>query len=190
MSETESINPVEFFVPEQELTEEEKKTGYPCHPFALVFHVGWKIAAVLTYLFGGILTSVFKSNTMAAMIVCIVFLAFDFWTTKNVTGRLLVGLRWWNEVKPDGTNDWQFESLEDKTLINPAESTVFWAFTLLVPIFWVIFLIKNLFSFPAWEWLPICILATVLLCSNTVGFVKCARSMLSIIFFEWLLLFI
>jgi hypothetical protein len=26
-------------------------------------------------------------------------LAFDFWTVKNVTGRLLVGLRWWNEVR-------------------------------------------------------------------------------------------
>jgi len=24
--------------------------------------------------------------------------AIDFWITKNVTGRLLVGLRWWEEI--------------------------------------------------------------------------------------------
>ena len=40
----------------------------------------------------------------------ILLLAFDFWTVKNVTGRLLVGLRWWNKVEEDGTSSWQFES--------------------------------------------------------------------------------
>ena len=29
---------------------------------------------------------------------------------QNVTGRLLVGLRWWNDVHEDGTNIWIFES--------------------------------------------------------------------------------
>jgi len=37
-------------------------------------------------------------------------LAFDFWTVKNISGRLLVGLRWWNEINEDGTNSWLFES--------------------------------------------------------------------------------
>jgi hypothetical protein len=36
--------------------------------------------------------------------------AFDFWTVKNVTGRLLVGLRWWNDIKDSGENEWIFES--------------------------------------------------------------------------------
>jgi hypothetical protein len=40
----------------------------------------------------------------------ILLLAFDFWTVKNVTGRLMVGLRWWNKVEEDGTSTWQFES--------------------------------------------------------------------------------
>jgi hypothetical protein len=34
----------------------------------------------------------------------------DFWTVKNVSGRLLVGLRWWNEIKEDGESVWVFES--------------------------------------------------------------------------------
>ncbi len=47
---------------------------------------------------------------ITGFICCILLLAFDFWTVKNVSGRLLVGLRWWNEVKEDGTNVWVFES--------------------------------------------------------------------------------
>ena len=38
--------------------------------------------------------------------------SFDFWTVKNVSGRLLVGLRWWNEIHEDGSNIWVFESKE------------------------------------------------------------------------------
>ncbi len=33
-----------------------------------------------------------------------------FLAPQNVTGRLLVGLRWWNDVKDDGSNIWIFES--------------------------------------------------------------------------------
>ena len=47
---------------------------------------------------------------MELFIAVILLLAFDFWTVKNVTGRLLVGLRWWNRVKEDGTSEWVFES--------------------------------------------------------------------------------
>ena len=43
-------------------------------------------------------------------LVIILLLAFDFWTVKNVTGRLMVGLRWWNKVEEDGTSQWVFES--------------------------------------------------------------------------------
>lgn len=32
---------------------------------------------------------------------------------KNVSGRLMVGLRWWNEVSEMGGSDWKFESLEE-----------------------------------------------------------------------------
>jgi hypothetical protein len=58
----------------------------------------------------------------------------DFWMTKNIAGRILVGLRWWNEVKEDGTEVWIFESKnESKNLLNyflekehGGDSTVFW----------------------------------------------------------------
>ena len=40
----------------------------------------------------------------------VLLLAFDFWTVKNVSGRLMVGLRWWNKIEEDGTSTWMFES--------------------------------------------------------------------------------
>ncbi len=36
--------------------------------------------------------------------------------TKNISGRLLVGMRWWNDVGDDQTNEgsnWRFESLAE-----------------------------------------------------------------------------
>ena len=47
---------------------------------------------------------------MELFLTVILLLAFDFWTVKNITGRLLVGLRWWNKVEEDGTSTWMFES--------------------------------------------------------------------------------
>lgn len=37
-------------------------------------------------------------------------LSADFWTVRNVSGRRLVGLRFWNQVDEDGTSYWVFES--------------------------------------------------------------------------------
>ena len=49
---------------------------------------------------------------MLVFVVCVLLLAFDFWTVKNVSGRLLVGLRWWSDVAEDGGTRWVFESRE------------------------------------------------------------------------------
>jgi hypothetical protein len=53
------------------------------HPFACIFHLLFKAAAILAYLFLG----VFISNTILQYIIVILCDAFDFWTVKNVTGR-------------------------------------------------------------------------------------------------------
>lgn len=34
----------------------------------------------------------------------------SFFFSQNVSGRLLVGLRWWNQVDDDGKSHWVFES--------------------------------------------------------------------------------
>jgi len=56
-----------------------------------------------------VLDLLLNSEALAYLIVILVGSA-DFWMTKNISGRILVGLRWWNEVKEDGSEVWIFES--------------------------------------------------------------------------------
>lgn len=76
------------------------------HPIAAFFFISFRLGALLTYLLG----SIFTDNFTFVFVITILLLAFDFWTVKNISGRLLVGLRWWNEIQPDGSNKWVFES--------------------------------------------------------------------------------
>ena len=92
------------------------------HPGVALFHVLFKALAVFVYLFAGLVTD----NFVLVCVLCILLLAFDFWTVKNVSGRLLVGLRWWNYVKEDGATEWVFESTEDQSEITDVDKRVFW----------------------------------------------------------------
>jgi hypothetical protein len=72
------------------------------HKTACFFHLFFKALAIIIYIF----SSFFTNSFVLIVVLCVMLLAFDFWTVKNISGRLLVGLRWWNEVKSDGTNQW------------------------------------------------------------------------------------
>lgn len=63
--------------------------------------------ALLVYI---VTNFVYHDEYMGIFIAIVILLAMDFWVVKNVTGRLLVGLRWWNKVEDDGSSSWQFES--------------------------------------------------------------------------------
>jgi len=65
---------------------------------------------LLYLIIGGI--DVFSSTgySSSLFLVTSCLLAADFWYTKNVAGRLLVGLRWWTKFKEDGTEEWIYET--------------------------------------------------------------------------------
>lgn len=58
------------------------------HPRTAFFHYFFKGLALFFYIMGG--WKIVSSNTVVTYILCILFLAFDFWTVKNVSGRLMV----------------------------------------------------------------------------------------------------
>lgn len=60
---------------------------------------------------------IFSSYFTILFAVTVFLLALDFWTVKNVSGRLLVGLRWWNEINADGESMWHYESLDQQVSI-------------------------------------------------------------------------
>lgn len=52
-------------------------------------------------------------NSVLIFIIVILLLATDFYYCKNIAGRRLVGLRWWNETSGEnGETVWVFESPE------------------------------------------------------------------------------
>lgn len=139
------------------------------HPVAAFFHVFFKISALLVYIFCGWFTDRF----VLVFVLLVLLLAFDFWTVKNVTGRLLVGLRWWNNMKPDGTSEWVFESHQGTRDIHPLDYRIFWGALILTPALWILFgvfaALRNL------QWLVIVVVAVSLNGANVVGYVKCSN---------------
>jgi hypothetical protein len=82
-------------------------------------------------------------------IITILLLATDFYYLKNIAGRRLVGLRWWNEVDPQsGDSHWVFESSEPGTkVINATDSRFFWIALYSQPALWVGLAIVAIFRF-------------------------------------------
>ena len=138
------------------------------HPTALMFHVGFKLAALIVYMFGAL----FSKSFVVSFVMVVLLLAFDFWTVKNVSGRLLVGLRWWNEVREDGTNEWRFESREDTSRISDLDSRVFWLTLWVMPLIWGIFTVSTFFSFN-YGWM-LCCLVRVRRSSCAASFPRCS----------------
>jgi hypothetical protein len=89
-------------------------------------------------------------------IITILLLAADFYYLKNIAGRRLVGLRWWNEVDPaTGDSHWVFESSEPGTkVVNPTDSRFFWIAIYAQPLFWIALALVAVLTFK-FIWLPL-----------------------------------
>ena len=51
----------------------------------------------------------FVSSSITIFITVILLNCMDFWVVKNITGRILVSLRWWNRINEKGENEWVYE---------------------------------------------------------------------------------
>lgn len=102
-------------------------------------HANLRIASLLVYLFG----MLFTKNYVLIFIICINLLAADFYYLKNIAGRRLVGLRWWNEVNQQtGDSHWVFESAPQPNepggkLVNSTDKRFFWLALYAQPALWV-----------------------------------------------------
>ncbi|KAG4108698.1 DUF846-domain-containing protein [Neocallimastix lanati (nom. inval.)] len=139
------------------------------HPVALFFHLFFRTAAIVLY----IIPFLHKNNYVISFVVITMLLAFDFWTVKNISGRLLVGLRWWNEINEDGTNSWLFES-KDNRVVNKTDSRVFWGALYIAPLVWLLFALMSLLSL-SFKWLLVDIVALSFNIANLIGYYKCEK---------------
>lgn len=126
--------------------------------------------AVLTYLFGGVVSGSFVNN----FVLCVLLLAFDFWTVKNVSGRLMVGLRWWSETQDDGNTVWRYEAQEEGLNSTQLDVLVFWSGLFAPLLVWFVFGVGSLFRMK-FDWLMLIITALTLSGANALGYVRCKQ---------------
>ena len=136
------------------------------HPGTCLWHMVFKAAAIVSYFFFGI----FGFAEVMVFISVILLSAVDFWVVKNITGRLLVGLRWWSQVKEDGTEQWFFESLDEKKNTG-VDSFIFWATLYITPVVWAILAIAGILSFKLYN-VTLCVSVMLLSGTNLYGYIK------------------
>uniref|UniRef100_A0A7S3W5D6 Golgi apparatus membrane protein TVP23 homolog n=1 Tax=Strombidinopsis acuminata TaxID=141414 RepID=A0A7S3W5D6_9SPIT len=134
-------------------------------------HVGFKAAALLLYIFSGLF---FSSEYVVTFVAVVLLSALDLWTVKNVTGRLLVGLRWWNEIDAEGVSHWRFESFEEQRFVHPTDSNVFWLTLFTAPAIWLLLAIGCMLTIKV-QWLLLTVVALGMNGINVVGYIKCKK---------------
>ncbi|PFH54647.1 hypothetical protein AMATHDRAFT_52330 [Amanita thiersii Skay4041] len=140
------------------------------HPAALFFLYFFRTAAVVVY----ILCGWFTNNYVLSTVIVVVLLAMDFWNCRNVAGRTLVGLRFWNQVDEDGESFWVFESRDPSRPANPIDSKMFWIALYVYPLIWTLLIIVSLLKFNI-SFIPIVVLALVFNVTNVIGFTYADR---------------
>ncbi|KAH3914590.1 golgi apparatus membrane protein TVP23 [Parastagonospora nodorum] len=143
------------------------------HPITLLTFLFFRISSLLVYLLGMRLLS---SNFVLIFIVTILLLAMDFYYLKNIAGRRLVGLRWWNEVDgATGDGRWVFESADPESREqNATDKRFFWMALYVQPVLWVVMAVVALFGFN-FIWLTLVAIALVLTITNTLAFSRCDK---------------
>lgn len=144
-----------------------------------------------------IFTSNSNKSSVLVFIITLLLLSADFYYLKNIAGRRLVGLRWWNEVNTQtGESHWVFESSDPNTrTINATDKRFFWLSLYSTPALWIGLAILAIVRLQNVIWLSlvgmyplpplqlyICgtladsvVIALVLTVTNTLAFSRCDR---------------
>ncbi|XP_055831534.1 Golgi apparatus membrane protein-like protein ECHIDNA [Solanum dulcamara] len=142
------------------------------HPQICFFHVLFKAAALAFY----ILSALFVDSFVIIFVTTVLLAALDFWVVKNVSGRILVGLRWWNEIDDNGESVWRFECLDQESMarMNKKDSWLFWWTLYLTAVAWFFLAIFSLIRFQA-DYLLVVGVCLTLSVANIVGFTRCRK---------------
>ena len=100
---------------------------------------------------------ILRLNSILVFILTLLLLSADFYYLKNIAGRRLVGLRWWNEVNvTTGDSHWVFESSDPNTrTIAATDKRFFWLSLYVAPAFWVGLAILAIIKLSSVIWLSL-----------------------------------
>eukprot|EP00918_Siedleckia_nematoides_P107050 GHVU01233397.1.p1 GENE.GHVU01233397.1~~GHVU01233397.1.p1 ORF type:complete len:235 (-),score=49.57 GHVU01233397.1:451-1155(-) len=145
------------------------------HPTICLFHLLFKLLALLVFIFGSWVFGGRDGDFVFTFVVTTVLLALDFWTVKNVTGRILVGMRWFSDVKEDGSSDWVFQAAGGTFQQDPADKKLFWVGLYLWPAVWGVLFLIYIFRLNL-EAVLLVVMGIVMSGANLVGFWKCSKA--------------
>lgn len=138
--------------------------------------------------------------------IILILVSFDFWVVKNITGRYLLGLRWWNRTD-DGDNEvWVFEYKDVSTdaisvilpaaaafcllrlkliyikthFVSPVDSNMFWMSSYIVLSIWIFLALISIIRLN-FGWSIICLVAIGMGLINLTAYSKCDKVCTSIV---------
>ena len=135
------------------------------------FFIAFKAAPLFIYLFIWIICP----WTIFQWVFTIVSSAIDFWFTKNVAGRLILGMRWSSRVNEHGESTWLFEHASNLPPEREGQRKSFWLILYSATAIWGLFSFFSLIKFN-FGWLFISSISFMLALTNTWGFMKCDKS--------------
>ena len=101
-------------------------------------------------------------------------MAADFWMVKNVTGRILIGMRWWNGEDETEQEGWYFESFDVEIQTSPIDKYVFWWGNIAATCFWGIMFAIKLVGISLF-WGMLVLIGFTLNATNLYGYYLCKR---------------
>ncbi|CAH8578965.1 unnamed protein product [Heterobilharzia americana] len=155
---------------------------------ALIGHFAFRSSALIIY----ILCAWFTSSFILPFIFILVCLSLDFWIVKNISGRILVGLRWSSYTDDEGQVHWRYDARKpspidsvDVSGLSRRElaariarqqlSRLFWLGLIGSPVLWFVFLLAAVFSLNL-RWALVCAIALCMNLANVYGYLRCWMS--------------
>eukprot|EP01054_Gregarina_sp_Poly1_P000567 Gregarina_sp_Poly_1__566@NODE_1135_length_4981_cov_83_856532_g784_i0_p4_GENE_NODE_1135_length_4981_cov_83_856532_g784_i0NODE_1135_length_4981_cov_83_856532_g784_i0_p4_ORF_typecomplete_len215_score17_98DUF846/PF05832_12/9_4e40DUF4282/PF14110_6/63DUF4282/PF14110_6/0_15_NODE_1135_length_4981_cov_83_856532_g784_i032823926 len=144
------------------------------HPTICAIHIFTKLLALFFFCFGSFLFGGFSGDYVFTFVVTTLAMSVDFWVTKNVCGRKLVGMLWTTEVKEDGSSEFKYHRATDEQMVNKTDKVVFWGALCLWPSIWLVFAFFYLIQLRL-DWLLLTVIGFLLGGANLIGFWRCSK---------------
>ncbi|KAK4468340.1 hypothetical protein MN116_008134 [Schistosoma mekongi] len=155
---------------------------------AIIGHFLFRSSALIIYL----LCAWFTTSFVLPFIFILICLSLDFWVVKNISGRILVGLRWSSYTDEAGTVHWRYDarkpspidsadvsSLSRRELaariVRQQLSRLFWIGLIASPALWCVFFLASIFSLHI-RWAFVCSIALCMNVANVYGYIRCWMS--------------
>lgn len=140
------------------------------NPKVALIYAGLKVGALAVF----VLFAIILSNSGFVMAVVLLINLADYWFTKNIAGRIMVGLRWYITFSPENhLNTFHFESKHEIKQPN-ADRLTFWIGLYFFSGAWLVLMILNLIILNL-MWVAFCLISLGISLINTYGYFKSSK---------------